>query len=140
MISRFPRLLYLLEREDGALKVGSSSFPAQRMRDLEEEQGHNFVLLRELEHPNAWALEMQIHRILRRQKGVEFCDFGGWETYVAPKAVVMKVIKDEMAQWGKKPRKVRPRCGTCQHWHSRPECNTYSLDKCDLWMERENAQ
>lgn len=99
MIRQFPRLIYLLEREDGAFKVGSSAYPARRMRTLEDDQGFDFQVVQEWEHPAAFEFEMEIHRRLRRHKQAELADFGGTETYIVARDVVLAVINEVLKTW-----------------------------------------
>ena len=89
------RLLYLLERQDGALTVGSSTHPARRMLEHEKSQGMTFVLLREWQHPSAFRIEMAVHRILRNAD-YDLAEDGDYETYHAPLAAVLAAVKQAM--------------------------------------------
>lgn len=92
------RLLYLLERRDGALKIGSSAHPARRMLEQEKAQGLPFVLLREWQHPSAFKIEMAVHRLLR-DADYDLAESGGFETYYAPLADVLAAVKQAMTEW-----------------------------------------
>jgi hypothetical protein len=97
-----PRLLYLLEREDGAVKVGSSTHPARRMLELERFQEKLFVLLGEWPNAEAFKIEMAVHRKMRA-RDFDLVEHGGDETYWASAAETLSIIRAVLREW--KPRR-----------------------------------
>lgn len=85
--------VYLAKREDGVWKIGFSENPAKRVKELRTYFRKKFKLVRAWQHPMAYQIEKLSHKSLRLKTHLAT---SGWETFKAPRKVVIAAIEEAM--------------------------------------------
>lgn len=83
--------VYLARREDGVYKIGFSSNPKQRMKNLRSDFGKTFRLVGVWQREDAYRVEKLAQRLLRLKTHLASA---GWETFKAPKKVIVAAIEE----------------------------------------------
>ena len=83
--------VYLARRSDGVYKIGFSQNPKERMKGLRSDFGKKFRLVQSWQRHDAYRVEKLAHRLLRLKTHLPSA---GWETFKAPKKVIVAAIEE----------------------------------------------
>ena len=87
--------VYLMRRDDGVYKVGVSSDPLKRAKDLRGEFKTKFKVVKTWQRRDAYRVEKFAHRLLKTR--LHLGD-DGWEAFKAPRKVVIGAIEQAIKQ------------------------------------------
>lgn len=87
--------VYLMRRDDGVYKVGVSSDPLKRAKDLRSEFKTKFKVVKTWQRRDAYRVEKFAHRFLKTH--LHLGD-DGWEAFKAPRKVIIAAIEQAIKQ------------------------------------------
>lgn len=82
--------VYLMRRQDGVYKIGFSANPKQRANDLRGQFKKTFKIIATWQRRDAYRVEKFAHRLLKTKLHLSS---DGWETFKAPRKVILAAIE-----------------------------------------------